>query len=64
MKDDVPEEVKKRRLQEIVSTFHSIAGERNKRFIGTDQLVLVEKVQNLFPQYYITVTYGECICVW
>ena len=44
MVDDVPEEVKKTRLNELVQTFHSIAAERNQRFIGSDQLVLVEKV--------------------
>ena len=44
MKDDVPEEVKKRRLQEIISTFYSLVGERNKRLVGTHQLVLVEGV--------------------
>lgn len=44
MKDDVPEETKKVRLQEVISTFNSIATIRNKRFIGTRQLVLVDKV--------------------
>ena len=44
MMDDVPEEVKKRRLRELVETFYPIAAERNRRFIGTDQLVLVESV--------------------
>lgn len=42
MKDDVPEGTKQRRLQEIVDCFHSIAAVRNRRFIGTEQLVLVE----------------------
>ena len=44
MTDDVPEEVKKARLQELITTFHSIAAARNQRFIGSEQLVLVEKV--------------------
>ena len=44
MKDDVPEETKKARLQEVINTFNSIASTRNKRFIGTHQLVLVDKV--------------------
>ncbi|XP_064404883.1 mitochondrial tRNA methylthiotransferase CDK5RAP1-like [Halichondria panicea] len=43
MTDDVPEEVKKARLQELITTFHSIAAVRNQRFIGSEQLVLVEK---------------------
>jgi len=42
MTDSVPEEVKKRRLNELVSTFYSTAAVRNQRFIGTHQLVLVE----------------------
>ena len=44
MTDSVPEEVKKRRLNELVSTFYSTAAIRNQRFIGTHQLVLVEGV--------------------
>ena len=44
MKDDVPEDVKKRRLQEIIATFYSFVGERNRRLVGTTQLVLVEGV--------------------
>lgn len=44
MNDDVPEVTKKRRLQELIDTYHSIASARNKRFIGTHQLALVENV--------------------
>jgi tRNA A37 methylthiotransferase MiaB len=44
MTDDVPEDTKKRRLKELIDTFYSIASTRNKRFIGTHQLVLVESV--------------------
>ena len=43
MKDDVPEEVKKERLREIADLFYSTAAQRNKRFIGTQQVVLVDK---------------------
>ena len=46
MKDDVPEDVKKRRLQEIIATFYSFVGGRNKRLVGTHQLVLVEGVRD------------------
>lgn len=45
MNDDVTGETKKKRLQELIDTFHSIAAIRNKRFIGTHQLVLVENVR-------------------
>lgn len=48
MKDDVPEEIKKARLKEIIDTFYSIAGTRNQRFIGSEQLVLVEKVSCMY----------------
>ena len=51
LKDDVPETVKKQRLQELINTFHSIANQRNKRLIGSDQLVLVEKVSCLHISY-------------
>jgi tRNA-2-methylthio-N6-dimethylallyladenosine synthase len=40
--DDVPEEVKKRRLQEIVELQNKHALERNKALIGTRQIVLLE----------------------
>lgn len=48
MKDDVPENVKKERLQEVISTFHAIASVTNQRFIGSHQLVLVENVNEHF----------------
>ncbi|XP_003384079.1 PREDICTED: CDK5 regulatory subunit-associated protein 1-like [Amphimedon queenslandica] len=41
LKDSVPEDIKKKRLAEIISTFYSLSGSRNKRFIGTEQLVLL-----------------------
>jgi len=40
--DDVPQETKSRRLQEIVKTFHENAALRNKSYLNTTQLVLVE----------------------
>lgn len=43
MVDDVPEEVKKRRLQEIVDLQQRIAMERTKRFVGQTVEVLIEK---------------------
>ena len=43
MEDDVSESVKKRRLQQIVDTFYSSATEsKQKKYVGTTQLVLVE----------------------
>lgn len=43
MVDDVPEPVKKRRLQEIVDLQQRIAMERTKRFVGQTVEVLIEK---------------------
>jgi tRNA-2-methylthio-N6-dimethylallyladenosine synthase len=44
MKDDVPEEIKLRRLQEIVDLQQKHAWERSEEFIGKTVEVLVEKV--------------------
>ena len=57
MKDDVPEDVKKRRLQEIITTFYSHVGERHRRLVGTHQLVLVEGVRAA------TLTLSRLCCV-
>jgi tRNA-2-methylthio-N6-dimethylallyladenosine synthase len=43
MEDDVPEEVKKRRLQEVVDLQQKISGERTARFLGQVVEVLIEK---------------------
>ncbi len=43
MEDDVPFEVKKRRLQEIVDLQQTISLERTKRFLGQTVEVLIEK---------------------
>lgn len=43
MEDDVPESVKKRRLQEVVDLQQRIAMERTKRFVGQTVEVLIEK---------------------
>ncbi|KAI7905665.1 tRNA-I(6)A37 thiotransferase enzyme MiaB [Cokeromyces recurvatus] len=40
--DDVPENEKIRRLQEIVNTFHREATQKNKKLIGSTQLVLID----------------------
>jgi tRNA-N(6)-(isopentenyl)adenosine-37 thiotransferase enzyme MiaB len=41
-KDDVPEEVKQRRLREIVDLFYSTQAKKNQKELGSIQLVLVE----------------------
>ncbi|XP_012866555.1 PREDICTED: CDK5 regulatory subunit-associated protein 1 isoform X1 [Dipodomys ordii] len=42
LKDDVPEEVKLRRLEELINVFREEASKTNKTFVGCTQLVLVE----------------------
>jgi tRNA-2-methylthio-N6-dimethylallyladenosine synthase len=42
MKDDVPEEVKTRRLNEIIALQQEISAEINRALIGKEQIVLVE----------------------
>jgi tRNA-2-methylthio-N6-dimethylallyladenosine synthase len=43
MEDDVPEEVKKRRLQEIVDLQQKLSEERTSRFLGQTVEILIEK---------------------
>lgn len=43
MEDDVPEEVKKRRLNEIIDLQQKLGLERTKRFLGQEVEVLIEK---------------------
>ncbi|KAK0156365.1 CDK5 regulatory subunit-associated protein 1 [Merluccius polli] len=42
LRDDVPSEVKQRRLEELISTFREEAARVNSALVGTTQLVLVE----------------------
>ncbi|XP_072259309.1 mitochondrial tRNA methylthiotransferase CDK5RAP1 [Pyxicephalus adspersus] len=44
MNDDVPEEVKKRRLEELIAVFREEAERVSERSVGSKQLVLVEGV--------------------
>jgi tRNA-2-methylthio-N6-dimethylallyladenosine synthase len=43
MADDIPEEVKKRRLQEVIDVQQELALQRTQRFVGQTVEVLVEK---------------------
>jgi tRNA-2-methylthio-N6-dimethylallyladenosine synthase len=43
MEDDVPEEVKKRRLNEIIDLQQKLGWERTRRFVGQEVEVLIEK---------------------
>jgi tRNA-2-methylthio-N6-dimethylallyladenosine synthase len=42
MEDDVPEQVKSKRLQEIIDLQHQISLEKNQGMIGTEEIILVE----------------------
>nr|WP_297307689.1 tRNA (N6-isopentenyl adenosine(37)-C2)-methylthiotransferase MiaB [uncultured Flavobacterium sp.] len=52
LEDDVPEEVKKRRLQEIVDLQQGIALERTKRFVGETVEVLIEKTSKKSDEHW------------
>ena len=52
MEDDVPEAVKKRRLQEIVDLQQRIAMERTKRFVGETVEVLIEKTSKRSDEHW------------
>lgn len=44
LRDDIDEATKKRRLQEVIDTFHAVAAQKNAEEIGKTHLVLVEGV--------------------
>lgn len=46
-RDDVPQDVKIRRLNEVIKTFNTNANEKSKKEIGKVHLVLVENVSKL-----------------
>ena len=49
--DDVPEEVKGKRLQEVISVVTRTSGEGNQRLVGTEQTVLIEGVSKRSPEH-------------
>lgn len=63
-KDDVPEEVKKRRLSEIITQQMNIQGERNKNEIGERHLVLVEGTSKKSEEQMSGRTDTNKICVF
>lgn len=52
MEDDVPEEVKSRRLTEIIDQQQKIAFEINQQLIGTEDVILIENFSKKSNQYY------------
>ncbi|KAJ2060236.1 hypothetical protein GGI17_003866 [Coemansia sp. S146] len=57
--DDVPADVKSRRLQEIIATFHASAKVRNQRFVGTQGLVLYEGLTKRHSRPFGSDDYGH-----
>ena len=55
MKDDVPEDVKLRRLKEIIEVTRIGNAEINGRQVGSEQLVLIEGVSKSWLIH-------ECVC--
>lgn len=52
MKDDVPDEVKKRRLQEVIDLQQKLSLQRTQRFIGQVVEVLIEKDSKKSDQHW------------
>jgi len=52
MEDDIPEEVKSRRLTEIIDQQQKIAYKINQGLIGTEDIVLVENFSKKSNQFY------------
>lgn len=52
LEDDVPEAIKKRRLQEIVDLQQRIALEQTQRFVGQTVEVLIEKASKRSDEYW------------
>ncbi len=52
MTDDVTEEVKTKRLQEIIELQQSISFEKNQELVGTEEIILVEGFSRKSDQFY------------
>ena len=59
MRDDVAQEVKLRRLQEVIDTFHRCIRQRNQQLLGSVQLVLVEGPHRRYPNHLVGRTDGN-----
>ena len=46
LNDDVPEEVKKKRVDEIMTQQAGISFELNQKFVGTEQRVLIDRIED------------------
>ena len=59
MADDVPQEVKMRRLQEVIDTFHRCVRAKNEWMVGSLQLLLVEGAHRRYAEHLVGRTDGN-----
>lgn len=57
--DDVPQDVKGRRLEEIISTFHEVARIKNQKLVGSQGLVLYEGLTKRHGRPFGSDDYGH-----
>ena len=62
--DDVPDDVKQRRLAEIIQVFRELVKSKNEAYIGTDQLVLIEGPSKRSGNHLVGRTDGNLNCVF
>ncbi len=64
MKDDVPDEIKTKRLQEIISLQQKISFEINQKTIGKEEIVLIEGESKKSSDYFSGRTDGNKVVVF
>lgn len=64
MKDDVPDQVKSKRLQEIIDLQQKISHDINQTLIGSDQIVLVEGFSKKSNDFYSGRTDGNKVVIF
>ena len=52
MGDDVPEETKAKRLQEIIDLQHKISFEKNQLLVGNEEIILIEGFSKKSDQFF------------
>lgn len=63
MGDDVPEEIKTNRLNEIIDLQQSISWEINQSLIGTEELILIENLSKKSDDFFSGRTDSNKICI-
>eukprot|EP00924_Labyrinthula_sp_SR-Ha-C_P002415 snap_masked-scaffold_16-processed-gene-3.38-mRNA-1 protein AED:0.30 eAED:0.30 QI:0/-1/0/1/-1/1/1/0/549 len=62
-KDDVKEDIKKRRLGELISAYRKNAEEKSKSLIGSEQVVLIEGFSKRSKNEFVGKTNGLRFCI-